>query len=629
MDIGMFWRGHAGLRVRYRILVLWEIILLPLLIKEGVINAVGNGLPRLPILVSTHPYFTQYDSVRFLRLEEALQRNPDSVYFLDLSRAQLTYLPEDLFRFKNLKGLRLRHNPDLKVETALRLLARQLPQLEYLDLSWNRITVLPSVIGELHRLRYLDLSHNKQLRRVPESLSDLPLEVFRCKRCYWLDIETLFVYLSAIPELRAIDLSYCQLFSLPWNAKDLKQVEALSLFGNLIVRLPPSMVEMENLRWLDLRRNPWIRAEQVLPILAEIPQLEVLLLSECDLREWLSVRGFPQLRILALQSNRLQKVSSAICTYSNLEVLLLGTIMLGFRDNQLEKLPACMHRLQRLRMLDVRANRLEVLPSWVWQLPNLEWADFSLNRIATFERYRGEARAPIQVLLLGGNAYTRLPDVICTVDELRVLDISGFYFHPASMKLKTLPACIGNLKHLEVLRIRDQVISRVPRSVTTLVNLRTLDLADNLLKSLPSSIDGLSQLERLILAANELTKLPASLKDLERLRILDLHFNPALTEEDLAILKEMSQLDTLDVRYLPLSAQFVRELRRALPNTVVVFRPVEATVQNPPAWLQRRVLEEGRRLAPSGGGEHQKRKRKKGNPLEPPSGRRLMDEERR
>ncbi len=593
----------------------------------GRMYAAGPDLPRLPVLVTTHPYFTRYDSVRFLRLEEALRRNPDSVFFIDLSRAQLTYLPEDLFRFKNLKGLRLRHNPDLKVEEALRLLARQLPQLEYLDLSWNRIRVLPPTIGELRGLRYLDLSHNKYLRRVPVSLSDLPLEVFRCKRCYWLDIETLFVYLSAIPELRAIDLSYCQLFSLPWNAKDLKQVEALSLFGNLIVRLPPSMVEMENLRWLDLRRNPWIRAEQVLPILAEIPQLEVLLMSECDLREWLAVRGFPQLRILALQSNRLQKISPAICTYSNLEILLLGTVLLGFRDNQLEKLPACMHRLQRLRMLDVRANRLEVLPTWVWQLPNLEWADFSLNQITTFERYRGEARAPIQVLLLGGNAYTRLPDVICTIDELRVLDISGFYFHPASMKLKALPSCLGNLARLEVLRVRDQVISRVPRSVTTLTNLRTLDLADNLLKSLPSSIDGLSRLERLVLAANELTKLPASLKDLAHLRVLDLHFNPALTEEDLAILKEMAHLDTLDVRYLPLSAEFVRELRRSLPNTVVVFRPVEATVQNPPAWLQRRVLEEGRRegSAPARG-VRPKRKRK-GNPLAPPSGRRLMDEE--
>src|SRR6266508_1920391 len=90
----------------------------------------------------------------------------------------------------------------------------QLPQLEQLDLSGNRLTVLPDDIGNLSRLTCLMLDDN-QLAALPESLGALT-------SLRWLALDgnaltDLPAAISRLPQLEKLDLRWNKLTgSQPW-----------------------------------------------------------------------------------------------------------------------------------------------------------------------------------------------------------------------------------------------------------------------------------------------------------------------------------------------------------------------------------------------------------------------------
>ncbi|MDZ7965714.1 MAG: hypothetical protein RM368_12185, partial [Nostoc sp. DedSLP03] len=59
----------------------------------------------------------------------------------------------------------------------------------------------------------------------------------------------------------------------------------------------------------------------------------------------------------------------------------------------------------------------------------------------------------------------------------------------------SLPECIGELKSLEFLNIRGNILRDLPESIGNLQNLQYIDARDNMLESLPDSICDLKLLE--------------------------------------------------------------------------------------------------------------------------------------
>ncbi len=88
------------------------------------------------------------NGTKFYDLEEALTQ-PDSVVYLDLAMQEnkLTTIPKEVLLF---------------------------PNLEYLDVSFNRISSLPNGLKELKKLKSIDLSGNRYLSKFPEVLKELP-----------------------------------------------------------------------------------------------------------------------------------------------------------------------------------------------------------------------------------------------------------------------------------------------------------------------------------------------------------------------------------------------------------------------------------------------------------------------
>ncbi|NTW54860.1 MAG: hypothetical protein HGB15_08930 [Chlorobaculum sp.] len=219
---------------------------------------------------------------------------------LDISSNKLTALPKSLGELTQLQWLDLSNNR----LTALPELLGQLTQLQSLDLSNNKLTALPELLGQLTQLQSLDLSNNK-LMSLPESLGQLThlrelnllvnhLGVMPEVLRRLSQLETLYIWQNGIVELpdwigeleslRILSVNGNDLKALPstiGNLRGLKTLtlghkegggiplaffpecitrlralEELNLFACRIDDLPSSLVQLDQLKSLDLDQNP-------------------------------------------------------------------------------------------------------------------------------------------------------------------------------------------------------------------------------------------------------------------------------------------------------------------------------------------------------------------------------------
>ncbi|MDP1714123.1 MAG: TIR domain-containing protein [Anaerolineales bacterium] len=161
--------------------------------------------------------------------------------------------------------LNLHGNTDLKL-TELPDSLWQLTQLYTLNLSYNQLTTLPESLGQLTQLQTLDLSGNK-LISLPDSLVNLTI----LKKLEFLNpgFESLPIQICKLRELEILILGTGRYFNnihmttgrgtlnhLPVELGDLSSLEVLLLGNNQITEIPSSLLQLENLKILDLENNP-------------------------------------------------------------------------------------------------------------------------------------------------------------------------------------------------------------------------------------------------------------------------------------------------------------------------------------------------------------------------------------
>lgn len=146
---------------------------------------------------------------QYTSLEEALAAPHDSVYSLKL-KGRLKEVPLEVFT--------------------------EFPNLQWLDLSRNRLKAIPPQIGLLKNLKKLILNKNK--------IEALPAEI------------------GQLEDLRELIISQNELESLPSEIGELKKLRYLDMWSNNISRLPSEMAEMYALEEVDLRVIVMTEAEQ-------------------------------------------------------------------------------------------------------------------------------------------------------------------------------------------------------------------------------------------------------------------------------------------------------------------------------------------------------------------------------
>ena len=165
----------------------------------------------------------QYES-----LEEALAAPRDSVYSLKL-KSRLREVPPEVF-------------------TAF-------PNLQWLDLSKNRLTEIPANLGLLKNLKKLILFKNK--------IESLPPEI------------------GQLEDLRELIINQNELQTLPEEIGNLKKLRYIDMWSNNITHLPKSMAEMYALEEIDLRVIVMTENEQE-DIKLMLPNTTVQMDSHCN-----------------------------------------------------------------------------------------------------------------------------------------------------------------------------------------------------------------------------------------------------------------------------------------------------------------------------------------------------------
>lgn len=135
----------------------------------------------------------------FTSVDEALTVSVDSVYRLDLSKQKLEVLPNDIFKFINLRELYLTKNKltDLPKEFM------SFKHLEVLDLSKNKFDTFPTQLCSVISIKQLFLGRNN-IQYIPECIGQMKsLEILDL----WLNpIDHLPKSISKLKQLKVIDL---------------------------------------------------------------------------------------------------------------------------------------------------------------------------------------------------------------------------------------------------------------------------------------------------------------------------------------------------------------------------------------------------------------------------------------
>lgn len=163
----------------------------------------------------------------FSTLQEALI-NPKQVYKLNLSNQTLKISDSTWSKFTNLKYLSLKNDHFKSISPAI----GNLHNLEFLDLSGNDFESLPSTFSKLTNLKELYLNDEKHFK-----------------------LQNSIPIISSLPNLKVLHIEHNNMKSLPENTYKLKYIEELYLNENKFKQFPVKLMKMENLKYIDFRKN--------------------------------------------------------------------------------------------------------------------------------------------------------------------------------------------------------------------------------------------------------------------------------------------------------------------------------------------------------------------------------------
>lgn len=153
-------------------------------------------------------------------------------------------------------------------------------------------------------------------------------------------LTTLPESMTALSDLKHLDLSFNQLSSVPSSLLHLSSLSSLVLCHNQLTALPPDMHQLSSLTFLSLMGNQ----------LASLPQ---------------SLGQLKALQTLDVSYNLLQQLPDEIGSFQRL-------VKLELSHNKLKELPETMGSLLSLRELVINCNDLRVIPQSLSRLPQLK-----------------------------------------------------------------------------------------------------------------------------------------------------------------------------------------------------------------------------------------------------------------
>jgi small GTP-binding protein len=326
------------------------------------------------------------------------------------------------------------------------------------------------------------------------------------------------IHRAAEEKLTELDLSGLGLEELPPEIGKCTQVEKLvlgkfekrKLVGNKLTEFPDAVLQLTNLKILNLSCNQITAIPEVIGQLSNLTQL---------LLNFTPITAIPE----------------AIGQLSNLT-------QLNLHSNLITSIPEDLGQLSNLTQLDLSNNKITSIPKAIGQLSNLTQLDLRSNKITSIPEDLGQL-SNLTVLFLGGNQITSIPEVLGQLSNLTILDLS-------INQITSISKDLGQLSNLIQLNLRENQITSIPEAIRQLSNLKQLYLGHNQITSIPEDLGQLWNLTQLYLSDNQITFIPEAIRQLSNLTRLDLHSNQITFIPE--AIGNMEKLEKLDLRGNPI-----------------------------------------------------------------------------
>lgn len=140
--------------------------------------------------------------------------------------------------------------------------------------------------------------------------------------------------------------------------------------------------------------------------------------------------------------------------------------VLDLRRNQLRSVPACLLQLPSLRDLRLSENKIVELPKKCEWSPSLKTLTLNDNLLETLPK--SMAQAKLSILFLARNNLYEVPSCVCEITTLQSLDLSG------NPRLTQLPYEMGRLRNIEFLKLEhlDQVCINLSLNINKFIDPR-------------------------------------------------------------------------------------------------------------------------------------------------------------
>ena len=375
----------------------------------------------------------------------------------------------------------------------------------------SRIRVLPETIRNLPNLEELDLS-NCQLSSLPDGLFDLT----RLKRLRlgfrWNDVGYTSEALSSLPdrfdsfkELEELDLSAQDFEELPESLFRLVKLKSLALNSNSLSDIGDELGNLVNLERLDLSSTGLSSLPGSIVKLGRLRLLKLDFLNNLGFPE--EITELTELRELSMSNTGINEIPESISRLAQLEVLDLP-------NNGIESVPPAIAGLKRLKRLNLEQNKITRLDEAIGECGQLEELIFNSNR-----ELQG------------------LPDSIGKLKKLQVMDLWG------CKTLSFLPDVFQNLTRLSIFKFTDGKITAIPETLYECRSLRELQIFGIPITTIDNRVSNFVNLERLDLRMTGIVSLPAEIGSLKKLKELQLSILTEPLPESISGLGELEELD--------------------------------------------------------------------------------------
>ncbi|NXA21472.1 LRC40 protein, partial [Ibidorhyncha struthersii] len=448
---------------------------------------------------------------------------------LDVSHNKLKGIPEELMQLSHLKSLLLHHNELTHLPDGF----GQLVNLEELDLSNNHLTDIPTSFALLINLVRLNLACN-QLKNLPADISAMKsLRQLDCTKNY---LETVPSKLATMASLEQLYLRKNKLRSLPEfpSCKLLKELHAGE--NQIEILNAENLKHLNSLSVLELRDN---KIKSVPDEITLLQKLERLDLANNDIsRLPYTLGNLPQLKFLALEGNPLRTIRRDLLQKGTQELLkYLRSKIQDDVSSPNEEPPVTamtlpsesrinMHAITSLKLLEYSEKQAAVIPDEMFDAVRsnpVATVNFSKNQLNGIPPRIVELKDSVCDVNLGFNKISSISLELCMLHKLTHLDIRNNF-------LTSLPEEMEALTRLQVINLSFNRFKVFPSVLYRILALETVLLSNNQVGSIdPLQLKKMDKLGTLDLQNNDLLQVPPELGNCETLRTLLLEGNPFRT----------------------------------------------------------------------------------------------------